>query len=67
MRETELYEELYKLGHKEIGIVLEENIIYVIPNKKVRQNIIEDIFEISKKHGAVASLENYAGRFEIKF
>ena len=67
MRETELYEELYNLGHKQITLLLEEKVIYVIPARELSKKIIEDIFRISEKHGAGIKLTNYAGRFEIKF
>ena len=67
MRETELYEELYNLKHKDITLVLEENVIYVIPGKEMKKSVIQDIFRISEKHGAGIKLTNYAGRFEIKF
>jgi hypothetical protein len=67
MRETELYEELYNLKHKEITIVLEDKKITVIPGREIKQDVIEDIIRVSNKHGAEVNLTSYAGKFEIKF
>lgn len=67
MRETELYEELYNLKSKEFDLILDGDVIYVHPNRELKQKSIEQVMEISKRHGAELNLVNYAGRFEIKF
>ena len=67
MRETELYEALYNLKHKELTIVLEEKKITIIPGREIKQEIIEDIFRVVNEYNATANLIHYAGKFEVKF